>query len=300
LSYADLHLHSTASDGTLDPAALVREVVGRGARGLALTDHDTMAGLAEAEAEAHRLGLAWLPGCEVSATADGASVHLLAYGMAEGTGTLAALLTEIREDRRARARAIVRRFNELGVPLEWEAVARESVGDVPTRAHVARAIVDSGLMADVQEVFVRYLGDGGPAYVEKAVVEPQVVFDAVHEAGGVVVLAHPGHSFTDERIVEWARQGLDGIEVMHPKNRGQRRDELRALAYRLDLLSTGGSDWHGTTGGGMEPGTERVPLEWMEAIAARCGGSLDPTTPGRPAPSGGPTPSDTKRPTELE
>lgn len=279
MSYADLHLHSTASDGTLDPAALVREVAERGATGLSLTDHDTMGGLREAETEARRLGLAWLPGCEVSATADGDSVHLLAYGMREGTGALASLLTEIREDRRARARAIVRRFNELGVPLEWSAVARESVGDVPTRAHVARAIVDSGLMADVQEVFVRYLGDGGPAYVEKAVVEPQVVFDAVHEAGGVVVLAHPGNAYDDERIVEWVRQGLDGIEVMHPKNRGQRRDELRALAYRLDLLSTGGSDWHGAKGGGMEPGTERVPLEWMEAVAARCGVSLDATKP---------------------
>ena len=204
-------------------------------------------------------------------------MHLRPILEPEATGALAEMLSEIREDRRARARAIVRRFNELGVPLEWSAVARESVGDVPTRAHVARAIVDSGLMADVQEVFVRYLGDGGPACVEKAVVEPQVVFDAVHDAGGVVILAHPGHAFDDDRIVEWARQGLDGIEVMHPKNRGQRRDELRALAYRLDLLSTGGSDWHGTRGGGMEPGAERVPLEWMEAIAARCGASLDPT-----------------------
>jgi len=280
LSYVDLHLHSTASDGILDPAALVREVAARGAAGLSLTDHDTMAGLAEAEAEAHRLGLAWLPGCEVSATTeDGHSVHLLAYGVREGTGSLTELLSEIREDRRARAKAIVRRFNELGVPLEWAAVARESVGDVPTRAHVARAIVDSGLMADVQEVFVRYLGDGGPAYVEKAEVLPGVVFDAVHEAGGVVVLAHPGRAFDDERIVDWARQGLDGIEVMHPKNRGQRRDELRALAYRLDLLSTGGSDWHGAGGGGMEPGTEPVPREWMEAAAARCGLSLDPAEP---------------------
>lgn len=276
MSYADLHLHSNASDGTLEPAALVREVAQRGAVGLSLTDHDTTAGLSEAAGEAHRLGLAWLPGCEVSATAEGRSVHLLAYGFDEGTDALSTLLSEIREDRQQRAKAIVRRFNELGVPLKWEAVARESIGDSPTRAHVARAIVDSGLMPDVQEVFTRFLGDGGPAYVEKAVVEPGTVFDAVHEAGGVVVLAHPGWAFEDDAIVDWAEQGLDGIEVMHPKNRGRRRDELRALAYRLDLLSTGGSDWHGEHGGGMEPGTERVPLDWMEAVAARCGISLDP------------------------
>ena len=277
MSYADLHLHSNASDGTLDPAALVREVAERGAAGLSLTDHDTTAGLEEAEREAARLGLAWLPGCEVSALADTRSVHLLAYGIRPGTSALDDLLREIREDRRLRARAIVRRFNDLGVPLEWEAVARESVGGVPTRAHVARAIVDCGLMPDVQAVFAEYLGDGGPAYVEKAVVEPTKVFEAVHAAGGVVVLAHPGHAFPDELITRWAGEGLDGIEVMHPKNRGRRRDELRALAYRLDLLSTGGSDWHGAAGGGMEPGTERVPMEWMEAIAARCGATLNPS-----------------------
>jgi len=274
LSYADLHVHSNASDGTLDPAALVREVAARGATGLSLTDHDTMAGLDEAAAEAVRLELAWLSGCEVSALAGEQSVHLLAYGMQPGTGPLAELLSDIRDDRRSRAKAIVRRFNELGVPLKWEAVAREAVGGVPTRAHVARAIVDSGLMPNVQAVFARYLGDGGPAYVEKEPVSPATVFDAVHEAGGVVVLAHPGHAYSDDQIVAWAGQGLDGIEVMHPKNRGQRRDELRALAYRLDLLSTGGSDWHGDRGGGMEPGTEKVPMEWMEAVAARCGVSL--------------------------
>jgi predicted metal-dependent phosphoesterase TrpH len=277
LSYADLHLHSNASDGTLDPAALVREVAARGAAGLSLTDHDTLAGLAEAEAEAARLELAWLPGCEVSALADQRSVHLLAYGVRSGTGALGELLSDIRDDRRARARAIVRKFNELGVPLKWEAVARESVGGVPTRAHVARAIVDSGLMPNVQTVFNEYLGDGGPAYVEKEPVAPSQVFDAVHEAGGVVILAHPGHAYSDDQIVQWAGEGLDGIEVMHPKNRGLRREELKALVYRLDLLSTGGSDWHGDRGGGMEPGTEEVPMEWMEAVAARCGVSLTPT-----------------------
>lgn len=280
MSYVDLHLHSSASDGTLEPEALVRAVAGRGAAGLSLTDHDTMAGLGAAGAEAERLGLAWLPGSEVSATEDGKSVHLLAYGVTPGTDELDSLLGRIREDRQQRARAIVERFNQLGVPVRWEAVARESVGGVPTRAHVARAIVDSGLMPDVQAVFTQYLGDGGPAYVEKMIVRPAEVFRAVHAAGGVVILAHPGYAFDDDLIVDWASQGLDGIEVMHPKNRGHRRDELLALAYRLDLLATGGSDWHGDAGGGMEPGTERVPMEWMEAIAARCGDPSNATENG--------------------
>jgi 3',5'-nucleoside bisphosphate phosphatase len=271
LSFADLHLHSNASDGTLDPARVVQEAARRGARGVSLTDHDTLAGIEEAGVEAERLGLAWLPGGEISATEVGQSVHLLAYGVTDGSDDLDSLLADIREDRRSRVREIVNRFNELGVDLALEAVEREARNGVPTRAHVARAVVASGLMPNVHSVFQRYLADGGPAYVEKREVAPATVFSCVHEAGGVVVLAHPGRVYSDEQIVTWATAGLDGIEVMHPKNHGTRRDELRAIAYRLDLLVTGGSDWHGPEAGGMEPGTERVPMEWMEATAARCG-----------------------------
>ncbi|MFQ5529729.1 MAG: PHP domain-containing protein, partial [Gemmatimonadota bacterium] len=255
MSFVDLHLHSTASDGTLDPARVVQEAARRGAAGVSLTDHDTLAGVETAGAEADRLGLAWLPGVEISATEADRSVHLLAYGVTEGSADLDALLAEIREDRQGRAREIVRRFNDLGVALDLETVEKEAAGGVPTRAHVARAIVASGLMPNVHSVFQRYLADGGPAYVEKAEIAPSTVFRCVHEAGGVVVLAHPGRTYPDEQIVAWASTGLDGIEVMHPKNHGSRRDELRAIAYRLDLLMTGGSDWHGPNAGGMEPGT---------------------------------------------
>ena len=270
MSFVDLHLHSNASDGTLAPASVVQEAANRGAVGVSLTDHDTLAGTEEAQSEALRLGLAWLSGSEISATEDGKSVHLLAYGVSAGNETLDALLDAICVDRLDRIRQIVRLFNELGVPIEKEAVDREAAGGVPTRAHVARAIVAEGLMPNVHAVFQQYLADGGPAYVEKEEVLPSTVFQSVHEAGGVVVLAHPGRSYPDEMIVQWAGQGLDGIEVMHPKNHGSRRDELRAIAYRMDMLMTGGSDWHGPGGGGMEPGTERVPIEWMEAAAARC------------------------------
>ena len=270
MSFVDLHLHSNASDGTLDPARVVHEAARRGAEGVSLTDHDTIGGNEEAGLEADRLGVAWLPGSEISATDAGRSVHLLAYGVSAGTEALDTLLSEIREDRLRRAREIVLRFNELGIPIELEAVEREAKGGVPTRAHIARAIVTAGLMPNVHSVFQRYLADDGPAYVEKREVVPATVFDCVHEAGGVVVLAHPGRAYPDEQIVAWAAAGLDGIEIMHPKNHGSRRDELRAIAYRLDLLVTGGSDWHGPGAGGVEPGTERVPLEWMEAVVARC------------------------------
>ena len=271
MSFVDLHLHSNASDGTLDPTTVVHEAVRRGAAGISLTDHDTLSGNEAAGFEADRLGVAWLPGSEISATEAGRSVHLLAYGVRVGTEALDTLLSEIREDRVHRAREIVGRFNELGVPIALEAVEREARAGVPTRAHIARAIVASGLMPNVHSVFQAYLADDGPAYVEKREVVPSTVFGCVHQAGGVVVLAHPGRVYPDEQIVAWAAAGLDGIEIMHPKNHGSRRDELRAIAYRLDLLVTGGSDWHGPGAGGMEPGTERVPLEWMEAVVARCG-----------------------------
>jgi predicted metal-dependent phosphoesterase TrpH len=273
LSFVDLHLHSNASDGTLTPTRVVKEAAARGAVGVSLTDHDTLAGLREAESEAARLGLAWLPGAEISATEAGTSVHLLAYGVSAGSEPLDRLLDGIREDRLERVRRIVRLFNELGVPISVEAVDREASGGVPTRAHVARAIVAEGLMPSVHAVFQEYLADGGPAYVEKQEVLPSTVFRCVHEAGGIVVLAHPGRVFADEQIEQWAGEGLDGIEVMHPKNHGSRRDELQAIAYRMDLLTTGGSDWHGPGGGGMEPGTEKVPTEWMDAAIARCASS---------------------------
>lgn len=275
MSFVDLHLHSNASDGTLTPTRVVLEAANRGAVGVSLTDHDTLAGSEEAESEARRLGLAWLSGAEISATEAGRSVHLLAYGVAPGNEALDGLLDAIREDRLGRVRQIVKLFNELGVPIDQQAVDREASGGVPTRAHVARAIVAEGLMPNVHSVFQKYLADGGPAYVEKEEVLPSTVFRCVHGAGGIVILAHPGRSFPDEQIVRWAGEGLDGIEVMHPKNHGSRRDELRAIAYRMDLLMTGGSDWHGPGGGGMEPGTERVPTEWMEAAAARCGRSSE-------------------------
>jgi len=152
LSYVDLHLHSNASDGTLDPARVVHEAARRGAEGVSLTDHDTLDGNDEAALEADRLGIAWLPGAEISATEAGRSVHLLAYGVSAGTEALDKLLREIREDRLRRAREIVTRFNELGVPIELEAVEREAKTGVPTRAHIARAIVTAGLMPNVHSV----------------------------------------------------------------------------------------------------------------------------------------------------
>lgn len=266
----DLHLHSTASDGTLPPAEVVRRVRAAGLSGLALTDHDTVGGLEEAEAEARALGLAFLVGAELSANEPGRSVHLLAFGFDRSDPALLEFMETYRQDRVRRAKEIVSRLNRLGVPLAWGRVEEETGAAAPTRAHLARALVGSGLVPTTHQVFGRYLSRGQPAFVEKRPTPPAEVIDRVHGAGGVVLLAHPGRTHGEAAIRRWVEQGLDGLEVRHPENGPDVRARLERLSVELGLLRSGGSDWHGPEAYRAEIGSEEVPAEWMQAIAARC------------------------------
>lgn len=266
----DLHLHSTASDGTLSPTAVVRLAAARGLAGLSLTDHDTAAGVVEARAEAERLGLRFLIGAELSANEPGASVHLLAFGFAPGDGNLQAFFRRYDEDRRARGRAMVDRLCELGVLITYEDVEVQHGAAAPTRAHVARALVAGEHVSREQEAFARYLSRGRPAFVEKREVRPRDVFEKVHGAGGVVLLAHPGRTHGPDEVRRWAAEGLDGVEVLHPANSPSTRSRMKALAKELGLLASGGSDCHGPGTRRPEPGTEPVPLRWMDEILERC------------------------------
>lgn len=268
----DLHMHSTASDGTVPPAEVVRRAADLDLAGISLTDHDTVDGVEEAAAEADRLGLRFLVGAELSANEPDASVHVLAYGFDPDHPGLTDFFRAYREDRERRAREIVRRFNDLDVPLEYRSVEEEAAGGVPTRAHVARALVREGLVPDERTVFRRYLSRGGPAFVEKRPTPPGEVFEKVHGAGGVAVLAHPGWSHEPEDIRRWIGDGLDGVEVNHPRNHPKVRDRLRELAREHDLLTTGGSDWHGPDAERAPLGSEDVPLAWMEAVVERAEG----------------------------
>ncbi|MFQ5889584.1 MAG: PHP domain-containing protein [Gemmatimonadota bacterium] len=277
MGYVDLHLHSTASDGRLAPAEVVREVAARGLVGLALTDHDTVAGLQEASAEAARLGLAFLPGAELSSNEPGRSIHLLAYCFDGEEPGLAAFLREYRVDRERRAGRIVERLNDVGVPLDLEAVRREAGAGVPTRAHVARALVAEGLVGGTRAAFERYLARGRPAFVEKRPTPPEMVIGVVHAAGGVVLLAHPGRVHRAPEVRRWIRAGLDGIEILHPDNRLPTRRSMEALVHQHGLLRGGGSDWHGPDSERAELGSQRVPLRWMKEIAERAVKDADPS-----------------------
>ncbi len=239
--------------------------------GLALTDHDTTAGVDEAQRAATELGLRFLPAAELSATVPGRSVHLLAFGFDRSHGNLQVFLSRYDDDRRRRAREIVERLRALHLAVTYEDVEIETGGAAPTRAHLARALVARGLVADYQEAFRRYLSRERPAFVEKRVVAPKRVFEIVHEAGGVVCLAHPGRTHGVDDVRRWAAEGLDGVEILHRANSATVRSRLNAVAVELSLLRSGGSDWHGPGMNRVGPGSEPVPERWLDEIEERLG-----------------------------
>ena len=246
---ADLHVHSSASDGTDPPAEVMRRAAQAGLDVVALTDHDTVAGHAEARAAAGPVTL--LPGMELSCRLDGRSLHMLAYLFDADQPELAAELTRIREDRVLRARAMVDNLAGLGVDVSWEQVAAIAGQAVVGRPHIARAMADSGAIASPREAFTRdWIADGGRAYVGRYALDPVRAIDLVRAAGGVTALAHPRAGrdtwVTNEQITRLAAVGLAGLEVFHPDQSEAERARLFALAHDLALVTTGGSDDHGS------------------------------------------------------
>ncbi|MEU5973362.1 PHP domain-containing protein [Streptomyces sp. NPDC047315] len=250
----DLHTHSTASDGTDTPAELVRNAAAAGLDVVALTDHDTTRGHAEATAALSALDrpLTLVTGAEISCALDGVSLHLLAYLFDPEEPELLRERELLRDDRVPRAQAMVAKLRELGVPVEWEQVARIAGDGTVGRPHVAAAMVEVGAVATVSDAFTEeWIADGGRAHVIKHELDPFTAVRLVKAAGGVAVFAHPaavkrGRTVPEEAIAELAAAGLDGIEVDHVDHDGPTRARLRALAADLGLLTTGSSDYHGS------------------------------------------------------
>ncbi|MFD5270159.1 PHP domain-containing protein [Streptomyces sp. NPDC058335] len=247
----DLHCHSTASDGTDTPAELVRNAAAAGLDVVALTDHDSTRGYAEAIAALPR-GLTLVTGAELSCRIDGISMHMLAYLFDPDEPALLAERELVRDDRVPRARGMVARLNELGVPVTWEQVARIAGEGSVGRPHVATALVELGVVPTVSDAFTQeWLSDGGRAYVGKHETDPFEAIRLVKAAGGVTVFAHPaaskrGRTVPESAIAELAAAGLDGIEVDHMDHAADTRARLRGLAADLGLLVTGASDYHGS------------------------------------------------------
>jgi 3',5'-nucleoside bisphosphate phosphatase len=275
--HADLHSHSSASDGTTPPADVMARAAAAGLDVIALTDHDTVAGHAEAAA-ALPPGLTLLPGMELSCRRDGHSVHMLAYLFDPDDPELSAELTAIRDSRLGRAREMVDRLEAMGVPVTWEQVSRIAAGGVVGRPHIARALAEIGAVATPADAFSpEWIGPGGRAYVSRYALDPARAVGLVAAAGGVTVLAHPrgtgrGWPIPDEVIAELAGAGLSGLEVNHPQQDEKQRSRLRTLCSELGLVPSGGSDDHGELTG-FRIGAEQAPEGSYQALVERASGA---------------------------
>jgi len=271
---ADLHSHSTASDGTSPPAEVMRRAGGAGLGVIALTDHDTVAGHAQARA-ALPPGLTLVPGMELSCRLDGHSVHLLGYLFDPADPDLTEETARIRDSRVHRAREMVRRLAELGVPVTWEQVSAIAGGGVVGRPHIARAMVEAGAIDRPDEAFgPDWIGDGGRAHVARYALDPARAVALIRAAGGVAVLAHPrarGWMVPDDVIAGLAGAGLAGIEVWHPDQNVRERRELEDLAARLGLVASAGSDDHGELTG-HRIGSDTISADACERLLSQATG----------------------------
>lgn len=264
----DLHLHSTASDGTQAPDGVVRSAIAAGLHSIALTDHDTVAGIAEARAATHGTSLRVVAGVELSAYQGENEVHLLGLHLADVAGMHAAL-EAFRDARRTRAEQMVERLNAIGVRITFDDVIEVAKDAAIGRPHVAKALIEHGWARDHRDAFDRYLAFGRPAYLEKRRLTIRDAIAMVHACGGIAVLAHPGGDGGATRLAALKEQGLDGVEVLHPGHAPDDRRRLLDVARSLELVPSGGSDSHGATEGGRVIGAMRVPLEWLEEQEAR-------------------------------
>jgi len=262
VAFVDLHSHSTASDGSRAPRDVILEAKRVGLSAIALTDHDTLEGVAEALAAGAELGVRVITGVELSAVEDDAETHILGLHLSD-TRALEARLVALRDMRRSRAERIVGRLNELGVRIEFTAVLEQAAGGAIGRPHVARAMIAEGWAVDLRDAFDRYLGNGRPAFVGKDRLAVTDAIDLIHSAGGLAVLAHPGSAGTKDRIAAFVAQGIDGVEVRHPSHSSEDIARLLALVEHYSLVPSGGSDWHGAAEGPRTLGMMRVPAEWL-------------------------------------
>lgn len=245
---ADLHLHTTASDGMLTPCELVRKAASEGFELIAITDHDSTAGVAQAREAAKACGIRVLTGVELSCGAQ-REIHILGYGFDPEDEALAAFCASRREQRERRTQEMVRRLCEIGKPISLDRV-RELARGVMGRPHVARALLEAGHVSSVSDAFDRYLKPGKPGYVPKEDVKVCEAVRLIRQAGGVAVLAHPmelkmGETTLEPLVHEWKTQGLAGVEVYHPSAQNNHAAFLYQMAQRENMLITGGSDFHG-------------------------------------------------------
>lgn len=274
--WADLHTHTTASDGTVNPSELVRAAAIAGLSAVGITDHDTLDGLAEAERSALETGIEVIPGVEIntdSATdSAGAEIHVLGYFVGRENSNIRALLGNLKESRIQRGKEMTALLRKLGYRIAWEQVFEAAGGGVIGRPHLARVLKKTGQVRSTHEAFSLLLARGRPAYVPRAKLVAADAVRAIRNAGGVAVLAHPGHlgRRAEDIIHSLIPDGLQGIEVFHPDHDCGTTARLADAARRLGLLVTGGSDHHGSERSALGAfGINREDTESLKRAASR-------------------------------
>lgn len=264
---ADLHCHTTASDGLLTPTELVRTAAELGIKGIGITDHDTIQGWKEAEEAGANYQIQILRGIELNTDWQGKEVHILGYEVDGSSRYLNDKLGRLRKAREQRMLEILDRLKMQGVDLSISEVQQFAQGESIGRPHIAQALVERGYVSSIREGFDRYIGMGAPAYVPRYKLTPEEGIELVRAAHGVAVLAHPGVQRLEDGIPSWVEVGLQGIEVLHSEHNSDDERTFRALAKEFDLLTTGGSDFHGEARKpGVKLGHWGVSLEVIQQI----------------------------------
>jgi 3',5'-nucleoside bisphosphate phosphatase len=271
----DLHVHTNRSDGTFTPTEAVKLAAERGLDGIAVTDHDTTEGLSEATDAAREAGIELLSGVEFSAEYQRTSIHVLGYFMDLDDATFQEELTRLRDDRFRRGEMIVEKLQELGYDISFERVREIAEGGNIVRPHIAQAMVEAGIVPTEQDAFTEeFIADGGRAGVNKHALDPLDAVDVIVGAHGVCVLAHPGMwgdqtSVPDELIEAMASRGMGGLETDHTDHTPEQRERYRAMAERLGVVPTGGSDCHGTRYDPIRMGSFTTDPDRVEELRSR-------------------------------
>lgn len=241
----DLHLHTTASDGAYSPREIVHLARKKGISALAVTDHDTITGLIEAEKECRKYNIDFFPGIEFSTYFEKYELHILGYNINGNNEKLQEMLRQLQESRKTRIEKMVSKLSAQGFPIEISDVRRKSLHQNLGRPHIALILKEQGIVQSIEEAFTNYLNPGCPAYVPRYRLSSLAAIQLVQEAGGVSVLAHPGIHCPDKILPVLIEKGLQGIEVFHPKHSLERENYYLQVAQENKLIITGGSDFHG-------------------------------------------------------
>lgn len=279
MQYADLHAHTTASDGTLTPRELVELAAQEGLAAVGITDHDTTDGVLEAQSAGQELGVWVVPGVEINTDTQDGHVDILGYFVDITNPGFQDMLARIRDTRYHRAQKMVEKLRELGQPISFDRVLELSIEGAVGRPHMAQALLEAGHVSTLAEAFDLYIGRHGPAYVNRYRLSPQEACALVRRAGGVPSLAHPTPAddpFSDpkdlNRLLPVLKQaGLGAMECFYPGYTSEVSAWLLGFAERFDLIPTGGSDFHGATKPGIGLGSVGVPLEYVERLREEAG-----------------------------